>query len=428
MSKRPATAREETRTSVVFLLCLFFALSALWAFVVPVRDAQGNLSGFQPDEPNHIAVIAYIAEKGALPPYTYTYYESAHPPLYHLAAAGIYHFTQPLWGIDASVILLRLVGGCLGGVAVWLVWQTALPLIGKKGALLSAVLAGGLPMFVSLTASVTNETLAALAGAGALAGLTTGVRRRQFDGRTLVAVALWTAIGVGTKLTCLGLLPVSLGVVGVIGHCQGLSRRRIAAQFGLILLVTGMISGWWYVRNTVLYGDPLRRTVAAEMWHERIPGYALQSAQGKTSAPRYLARVTYWGWASFWGIFDGFQRPLPAGVYVVLAAFQASALFGLLRGLKQRDNPLWFLAVAASPFAAAVAIVYYRYTWDHFTPQGRFFFPLLLPFAIFTAAGWLALWKKNLWALGIPIAAIALLNGFVLVRTLITHTVSSGAR
>ena len=235
-------------------------------------------------------------------------------------------------------------------------------------------------MFVSLTASVTNETLAALAGAGALAALTAGIRRRQFDLRTVVTIALWTAIGIGTKVTCLGLLPVSLGVVGVIGHCQGVSRSRIAAQLSVILLATVVISGWWYVRNTLLYGDPLRKTEASAMWDEKIPGYSALAEQGKTTAPRYLARVTFWGWASFWGVLDAFRRPLPAGVYVCLAAFQASAFFGLIRRLKQSDDPLWSLVAAASPFAAAVAMVYYRYTWDHFTPQGRFFLPLLLPF------------------------------------------------
>ena len=134
MDKRPASATKSAQILTV-LVCLFFLLSALWAFAVPVRDAHGGRSLFQPDEPNHIAVIAYIAERGTLPPYTFAYYESSHPPLYHLAAAGIYHFAEPLLGADAAVVLLRLVGSGLGVVIVWLVWQTALPLIGEKGAL-----------------------------------------------------------------------------------------------------------------------------------------------------------------------------------------------------------------------------------------------------------------------------------------------------
>jgi hypothetical protein len=427
-----ARASIHTRVPIPAVLCLFFLLSVCWTFAVPVQDSQGAPSIFQPDEPNHIAVIAYIAQKRALPPYTFAYYESAHPPLYHLAAAGLYHYAQPVLGSDASVILLRLVGGGLGTILVWLVWQTALPLVGKQGALLSAVIVGSIPMFVSLSASVTNETLAALAGAGALSGLTAGVQRRHFDWRTLNTLAFWTAVGAGTKVTCLGLLPVSLGVVWAVGYNQRARTSRIAVQLGLIVLITATLSGWWYARNVVLYGDPFRRAEAAAMWHKRIPGYETLSAQGKTTAARYTARVTFWGWASFWGIFDAAQRPLPAWIYGCIAAFQAVSLYGLVKFLRQsglRQNGLWPLVAAAAPFAAAVAIVYYRYTWDHYTPQGRFFFPLLLPFAILTAVGWISLWTQNeksgggtpfLTRATVPLmAAFVLLNCFVLVRTVI---------
>jgi hypothetical protein len=421
-------------SAIMLLLIAFLMLSTLWAFVVPLRDFQGVRSLFQPDEPNHIAVITYIANHGALPPYTFAYYESAHPPLYHLAAGVVYHFAQPLLGSDVSIYLLRLMGGVLGAALVWLVWRTALPLIGGTGALFAAALVGTVPMFVSISASVTNETLAALAGAGALAGLTAGIQRGYFDRRTLLTVAFWTAIGVGSKVTCLGLIPVALGVVGVVGWRHRLSLRGIAAQIGAILLITAALSGWWYARNAVLYGDPFRRKEATALWRERIPGYDTLSAQGKTTLPRYITRVSFWGWASFWGVFNAFRYPLPMGVYICLVGFQIACSWGLIRSVQKsglKQSVLWPLAICAVPFAATVAIVYYRYTWDHYTPQGRFFFPLLLPFAIFSAAGWLWLCKGNrkeplasLKTFGPVIASLVILNGYVLAQTLmerITH-------
>jgi hypothetical protein len=112
-------------------------------------------------------------------------------------------------------------------------------------------------------------------------------------------------------------------------------------------------------------------------------------------------------------------RLMPAPVYVLLAAVQAVAGLGLLllwrRGEIQSDTipVVWAMGL----FALFVAAVFYRFNWVHFTPQGRYFFPLLLPFGIATSAGLRAIFPSGRrGAMSAALAAgLLLLNVYLVV-------------
>ncbi len=417
---------------LIALLVTFLTLSALWAVRVPrpVGANAARWSNFHPDEGNHLAVIAYMAAHRTLPPYTFAYYQSAHPPLYHLFGAVVYAVAAPLLGQDGAVLMLRLISGVLGAGVVWLTFRSAREFLCPSAALTAAGIVAGVPLFVSLSAAVTNENLAALGAAGALAAMGGGLRH-GFDRRRVLGLSIWVAVGVGSKVTCLGLLPTACVALWWAGH-----RRRgpgrtsaIVRQMGLVLGISAIVIGWWFVRNQALYGDPLRQAAAAQMWTDRIPGYAALAASGQGVTPwRYAARVTVWGWLSFWGLFDGGQRPLPMAIYVVLAAVQAATAVGLAllwrqrrrqRGGQQERKESEFAAAigVAALFALFVVGVFYRYNWAHFTPQGRFFFPLLVPFGIVMAAGWQALFpaRQRAFACGLLLGGLLLINVYALV-------------
>lgn len=403
------------RVPLLLLLATFLTLSTLWAVRVPRPvGADAVLWGnFQPDEGNHIAVIAYMAAHRRLPPYTFAYYESVHPPLYHLLGAVVYAAAAPLLGPNGAALLLRLISGVLGAGVVWLTYRSARELLPPGAALTAAGIVAGVPTFVSLSAAVTNENLAALGAAGALAALLRGLRH-GFDARRTWALSLWIAVGVGSKVTCLGLLPAACAALWWSGRRRGLGTGVLARQMGVVLGISAVLMGGWFVRNHLLYGDPLRQAAAARMWADKIPGYAVMAAEQGISPWRYAARVTVWGWRSFWGLFDAGQRPLPGAMYGALAGVQAAAAAGLAllwRQQKRREYELAAVGVIAL-FAAFVIAVFYRYNWAHFTPQGRFFFPLLAPFGIAMAAGWRALFPAGYRR---P-ASVLLLAGLLLIN------------
>jgi hypothetical protein len=160
--------------------------------------------------------------------------------------------------------------------------------------------------------------------------LTAGVRQRHFDTRTLMTVALWTAVGIGTKVTCLGLLPVSIGVVAGVGHRSSAPLRKIASQVGLILLATAALSGWWYARNLVQHGDPLRRAEASAMWRERIPGYASLAEQGENYYSTLCRPCHLLGMGELLGCLFGISKPAPYGVLCLPRRLPGALLLGYL--------------------------------------------------------------------------------------------------
>lgn len=391
----PRTAQPAIRSQpgfgILALLAVFLVLSSTWALRVP-RPVDRNLAewgNFNPDEANHLQVIAYMAEHARFPPYERTYATSHHPPLYHALAAVVYAAAAPVAGADGVVLLLRLLSCVMGAATIVLIHRAALELLDPAGALLAAGCAGGVPMFVSLSGAVNNENLSSLTAAGALATLVMGIRR-GFDTKRAAAAAFWVAANVATKFTGLGLLPTAVAAIWWSGRRRGASARRTAAQSACVVGASTLLMGWWFARNALVFGDPFRQAAHYKMMHGVQPGFAELSVQHGTSAAGYLLLVTKVAWISFWGIFDGMLRLMPTPIYVVFAVVQIAAACGLILLWRREGNGVDMGPVVGMMglFAVFVAAVFYRFNWVHFTPQGRYFFPLLLPFGIATAAGW----------------------------------------
>jgi hypothetical protein len=333
-------------------------LSVLWALRVP---GYGN--GF-PDEANHLAVARYIAENRALPPYSFEYYESAHPPLYHLGAAVVYAAGGPL--------AVRLATAVLGGWLVLLVFCGVRAVSTRGVALLAAALAATLPGRAFLFGGITNEALATLAGAGVFSALT---RRRW------LALTLWSAVGAGAKLT---------GLIWVLG------AATLGARVGALALCGALLSlGPWGLRNALLHGDPLLIRSSEAIWSERIPGLDSWLERGGR-AIGYLALVVRRGSESFVGVFDGFGRFLPWPAYLGTLALP---LLALVRRPRLRRSRRRRLALAGLIAALGALGIFCAYNLRHFSPQGRFVYVALAPLLWWLAESWPARlrWLPPLW-------------------------------
>lgn len=234
------------------------------------------------DEAYHVQYALYIRDHHALPLIGVQNGDESHqPPLYYLSLAvwmkviGMQPFTPSLPveatnaanldGFDhayttaaerqmaVDVHLLRLPSIGYGLVTVLAVFGSAWMLTRRLSVSSAAASAVGLwPKFDVVSAAVTNESLnfalCALALLALLLWLRGGGRHRLWAAVVGVFLGL-AAITELTSLPVAGLLLLLLAAVSL--------RRRLPGDLLAAVVSFAALSGWWFVRNVALYGDPL---------------------------------------------------------------------------------------------------------------------------------------------------------------------------
>lgn len=403
-----------TQRALTALCLVFFALAGFWAFAVPLPlgDRMSPAAHYQPDEWNHVAVVAYMSRHRALPPYIFDYYQSAHPPMYHAVGAVLYAIVEPTQGTRVAVFGLRLFSVLLGTSTIWFIGRAAQQLLPARRALLAPIFVVGVPGFVSLSGAVTNEIGAAWASAGALYFLIRFLRRRRNQAepyRNVILLSLFTAVAIGCKITCLPLLPAVVLSLLWNARWRRENGARTLRRVLLVIVLCALINGPWFARNQQLYGDILRQQASEQMWRDRIPGYAQIAARENISLPRYFASTTYRGFSNFWGSFNRASQPLAAPLLGTVVLLCAAAGVGLWKMRYRLGVYMEILAPLLLYFLGVVAI-YYRYMFSHYTPQGRFFYPILLLPALLFALGWASLARRRRWLRSAVVLAMLLLS------------------
>jgi 4-amino-4-deoxy-L-arabinose transferase-like glycosyltransferase len=209
--------------------------------------------GLPYDEPAHWGtVIAYASEhrmpvlgEPGVP------YEAQMGPMYYTLAALL---LNALGGVDQAhaATLLRLAGVVLLPLLVLLTYR-----IGRQLSASPAVSAGAstvlavTPLLLMVGGSIQNDVLCfVLIAVALMAGMRLLSRP---DGRWPWHLGLGVLIGLAilTKVVALALVPAL--VFGYLVHGAPWSRRMgwmVASGIGVLAT-----SGWWFVRNLVLYGD-----------------------------------------------------------------------------------------------------------------------------------------------------------------------------
>lgn len=191
------------------------------------------------------------------------------------------------------------------------------------------------PMFAFISGSINNDNAAVFFSTLGFWFALRLLRQVNLSVRAGIIAGVITACGALSKSSALGLL----GLFGV-ASLMTLWRHTPHARFnkstlltlikfnGVMLTVTLLISGWWFVRNITLYGDWLgwngfldavgRRDGAmtwAQLWSER-GGFA----------------------DSYWGVFGTLNVLLPEWLYTALNVMAALAFIGLIRAVISRCN------------------------------------------------------------------------------------------
>jgi len=294
---------------LALLLVAFVGLGLTYAAVTPSFE--------QPDEWSHLSLVRYVGAHKRMPPrvvpsrraltasdmaWTLEYHDPPlyyAPPLYHGLAGLLVSWIDmsdmpslmvpsPSWevgwvpepdrtprnknlyahragetlvksGTVRATYLLRVVSLGLGAVTVLCAHALSRLLWPDRSfqALGAAVFVALNPKFISVSAGVTNDnllnTLFALSLVCALRGMRDGVAWHRW-------AMLGGLVGLGmlTKQNGLLLLPLGLLAIAWQQDRRRLSWRGKTLMDGAAFLGSAfVVGGWWYVRNSILYHDPL---------------------------------------------------------------------------------------------------------------------------------------------------------------------------
>lgn len=436
------------------ILGLYLALGLAYSIVNPILES--------PDETLNYQNIRYFAEERRLPVLREDELSKGHhPPLYYALGAlltgwvpnqqldTIVARTNPFWayrlwepGVDnknlylhdsqlegwpyrdvaLGVHLMRWVSLLMGAGVIVVIYRIAYELfVGERWlALGAAALVAFNPMFLYIQSSVHNDAMTNLLAALTLWGIVIYWLRGPSP-RRAAFLGLVCGLGVLTKITFLFLLPAVAVAVIWRSWLERHSNPRWWQDLVRLALIAGgltvLISGWWFVRNQLIYGEPTSMGRQAQVWGIR------------KNAPDFGAAFRELGFLynSFWGVFGYGQIPMPAWVYLLLGALAWCAAGGLAIWLIRSRPRGWHYRAPAALLAAltlaaltAFGATFARMTVSATADFGRYLFTaygVFAPALVLGLTEWLPA-RRRLAASGILAVLFLLLAMSVLVAVL----------
>lgn len=444
------------------VMVLFALVAGIYSVVVPPYEA--------PDEIWHMAFIHHLVTEREMPvsePNTTALFrqQGTQSPGYYIAAALLtswidqsdfparYAQTHPHaaigqperlyrnyflhdssesfpWqGAILALHLTRFFSIGLGMVTLWSVYQTIRTITGdsdhaKRTALLGTALLAFIPQFVFISAMANNDNAINATAALLIWRLTValkGAQTRQLPTlRDVAGIGLWVGLGVLSKASGLWLIVVALVVLGIVAYRAGAGWWWLR-NAGLVLGITVLLSGWWFVHNYQLYGDPS----ASNIWFSNIL---------LRNRPATWRTLVYSEWESlehsFWGLFGWFNVAYPTWLYRGFQLVELLILSGLGIWLWRTIRRGAFQTTPFGPKAGTLLLVIWllclTISWAGFfrvapAAQGRYFFPASATLALGMGIG-LGAWRPTAhaprllaWGLAGGLFGLSLITPFWLI-------------
>lgn len=423
-SKVEETAQREGLAAVLFI-ALCASLYAAWSLAYPFNEA--------PDEFMRYQIVHFIVEHGQLPvgddprlrdPIWGTSY--AFQPILGYMVGAVFAKASALAGGDAMAQLhaARLAPVLFGTGTVAVCVAMARRLFTRPWRWVFPVAVALLPQFAYLSSYVNTDSLGLFASSllvfAWLKGLRDGwsVRNAVFLGVALSVCALSYYNAYGFILMSIVVFMGERVVSVARASDRGAAVRMTVARIGIIVAVCAVLTGWWFVRNGILYDGDILGLASSDAAGERYavptakPGAASALGRGwsvermlfgevwlaRTAISAigvfgymtvYLARPAYLVWLSVaavgiaGAVVSLGRAMLPVRISGALTPVAESAVLPGLAGPRRR--------IAVGALAGAVVIpwllsFYFSWTQD-FQAQGRYILPMLVPFMFFMTAG-----------------------------------------
>ena len=306
-------------------------------------------------------------------------------------------------GVTLAVYLVRWMTVLIGAGVVWLTYRIGREIFPDRPALAvgGAALVAFNPQFLYLSGAVNNDVPAALCSAAMLWVCVRLVR----DGpsvRTDVTLGILYGASLLTKFNLLALLAL-VELAYILAVWPARDWRAFLRGNLIIMGLATLISGWWFWRNQVLYGEPTGFQRVTELWGVRRPAEAWA----------ILRLELPMAWSTLWGRFGYGQVPLPGAVYRGLAWLALAGAAGLIIPLRRNRNlksPIpTFHSQLLLLFTSVLLFTTVLITYILVSPagaMGRFFFPALPAFALLISLGLSQFFPRSLtWAVSLILGA-----------------------
>lgn len=326
-------------TGLVGLACV---VGALLARLVP----QG-----QPyDEPSHLGTVLQYAHGHPLPVLgdPGVTYEAQMGPVYYAVSA----LPAQLVG-DGDRHLHVLYALRFG-------WLVLVPLLGfltfrlaqeLRAPTWAAALAAGAvalnPTMLAIAASVQNDYLCiVLACCAGLVGCR--ALRPAAGAQVATAAGILVGLAVLTKVTAAALL-IAFVVAALADRRSGWGRR--CARAGAAVFGTVLVSGWWFVRNVIEYGDPTGSSAV----HRTGVSFPPLAFTGLGSVTAWIRSLISYGFAPTEYYRNAFHAPTAVRLLAVVVFLYAVGVLALL--LIRRLRVTWSVPDPPVVFAVSTVII-----------------------------------------------------------------------
>jgi 4-amino-4-deoxy-L-arabinose transferase-like glycosyltransferase len=231
--------------------------------------------------------------------------------------------------------------------------------------------------------------------------------------RTIKQPPSWrSAFWMGMVLGALLLTKVSALVMVIPFAAAVLPNIRQRWRYVALMLGTALlVGGWWYVRNWVLYNDPLQSQILLNLYgHESINGGRWTAEAAAAGAPQAYSRLwARFGWLDV-TISDGLYRffDLVTAVGLIGSVLYAIRSIWNEKGLPfQKSSTRAALVIMLLVVAWLVMLIYYSGR-TLFGNQGRYLLPGIAGMAAIFAYGWM-IWIPARFRLRSALSGIALM-------------------
>ncbi|MBC7262725.1 MAG: glycosyltransferase family 39 protein [Chloroflexi bacterium] len=388
----------------------------------------------------HFAYVRHLAEGRGLPPQgkealtSPSRQEGSQPPLYYVLAGIVTtwvdannfpaivrlnpHYWPEAYGTEydnknvvlhttqewppehtyLALYLSRWVSLLMGMVAVFTTYLLSREVFhGDRWLVLAPpLLLSCTPQFLFISASVNNDATAAATCGLALWTMAHLIRSGP-SWRWIIALGVAVGLACLAKISALGLIPLAiLTLLAAKDHFH--SSRPLILMGAVLLVLVSLIAGWWYVRNWLLYGNPLGwDTHFAMDWVRTTPA----------PLSRLWAQLPAVG-RSYFAAFGWGNVQFPSRVYSAIATFGLAAFVGLIiyavKPLPASGSRVICLLTLWVGVMLAALLLWMRWVT---APHGRLLFPAAPAISVLLVLGWRRLvpakWERILL---LPLAAV----------------------
>ncbi|MBX2998246.1 MAG: DUF2142 domain-containing protein [Caldilineaceae bacterium] len=376
--------QQRDRLCLLSLLLIYLSIAAAYLIMTPPGEGV--------DEIPHFDYALYLRTQRELPVYRpgqpVAVWMLHHPPLYYALGSVVTlpfdvadraqvlqpnpHFRWSEtgeWGWNvvlpsvrpweggtlAALLALRLMNLLLGATALIFIYFTVMRLWPKHSwaALGATAMIGLNPSFLYMASTVHHDVLvAALFAAGiywSIRTLATPLTTWRLLSGGAIAGALLL-----TKLSGLALLPVLFTAL-ILRPPQRGERYGRLAQMAIVGAVIALLAGWWFVRNQILYGEPIGVSV-----YETI--YAPNLRTTEFTLFLFVNELLAQFGRTFWGAFGYMHILLPplwrlAAWIIPLIALIGWIVMGV-RALRKSERPSFRQLLAWGILLLALAALF----------------------------------------------------------------------